>query len=123
MEGSHPPELIGKKVRDVYGRDLGRAVGAVFDVTGQMKSIGVEGEDKLMTVLPEQVTWDKDGLVVIPQWKLEARHVGLENGVLTRRISALTRMMQEKRISRVLADDLSAKYSQIQKSYAVVIAR
>ena len=123
MQGADSPEWIGKAVRDVYGRDLGRAVGMVFDVAGRPKSVGVETGDALMTILPEQVTSDKDELVVIPQWKLESRHVGLERGVLMKRVSALSRMMREERISRELSDELFARLNELQKSHDVVIAR
>jgi len=123
MEGSSPPEWVGKSVRDVYGRNLGRAIGMVFDVGGKLKSVGVKAGDALMTILPEQVTSDEDELLVIPQWKLESRHVGLEGGVLMKRVSALNRMVDEKRISRELSDELFAKLNGLQKSHDIVIAR
>jgi len=123
MEDSASPEWAGKTVRDIYGRNLGRAVGVIFDVGGKIESVGVDAGDSLITVNPEQITTSEDDLVVIPQWKLESRHVGLERDVLRKRISALSRMVKEKRISRELSDELSANLTETRKSHDVVTLR
>src|SRR3974390_208894 len=99
MEDSDSPAWVGKTVRDIYGRRLGRAIGVVFDIGGEVVSVGVEEGDGLVKVNPDRIASDEEELAVIPQWKLESKYVGLERGALMKRLSALSRMEAEKCVS------------------------
>lgn len=123
MEDADSPKWVGKSVRDVYGRSLGRVIGITFDLGGKIVSVGVEQGGHLTEVNPDRITSDREDIVVIPEWKLEARCVGLERGGLTKRLSALTKMVNEKRISQELSKDILDRLSSMQKSQDAVIAR
>jgi hypothetical protein len=123
MQEADSPVWVGKEVRDIYGRRLGRAVGMVFEVGGKVSSVGVENGDLLGKIDPDRITSDGEELVVIPEWMLESRNVGLDRGGLMKRFSALALMVNEKRISERLSKDIFAKLSAIQKSHEAVLAR
>jgi hypothetical protein len=123
MEDADSPKWVGKPVRDIYGRKLGRVIGITFDLGGKMESVGVETAGVLVDVHPDQITSVREELVIVPKWKLECRFVGLERGGLKRRLSALTQMVNEKRISQQLSKDILAELSSIQKSHEVVTAK
>jgi len=117
MEDAGSPDWVGKEVKDIYGRRLGRAVGMIFEVGGKISSVGVEDVDRLIKIDPDRITSDAGELVVIPEWMHEARKFGLDRGGLMRRFSALSLMVNEKRISEKLSEDIFAKLSAIQKSH------
>ena len=123
MEDADSPKWVGKSVRDIYGRRLGRVIGITFDLGGKIVSVGVEQGGLLVEINPDRVTSDREEIVIIPEWKLEARYVGLDRGGLTKRLSALTRMVNENRISQELSKDILDRLSSIQKSRDVVVAR
>lgn len=123
MENADSPKWVGKSVRDIYGRRLGRVIGITFELGGKMVSIGVEHGGLLVEINPDRITSDREEIVIIPEWKLEARYVGLDRGGLTKRLSALTKMVNEKRISQELSKDILDRLSSVQKSQDVVIAR
>jgi hypothetical protein len=123
MEDPGSPDWVGKEVKDIYGRRLGRAVGMIFEVGGKISSVGVEDGDLLTRVNPDRVTSDGEELVLIPEWMLESRNVGLDRGGLTKRFSALSLMVSERRISQRLSKDVFSKLSTIQKSHEAVLAR
>src|SRR2546422_4442415 len=123
MEDAGSPEWAGREVRDIYGRRLGRAVGMIFEIGGKISSVGVEDGDALIKVNPDRITSDGEELVVIPEWMLETKNAGLDRGSLMKRFSALSLMVNEKRISQRLSKDVFAKLSAIQKSHEAVLAR
>lgn len=89
---------VGKVVRDIYGRELGRAVGVVFDVSGEVASIGVEMAGSFVEIPPEIVVSDQDELEVMPEWKAEAKKVGMVGASLERRLAALEGMVERKEV-------------------------
>jgi len=123
MEDAEPPEWVGKEVRDIYGRRLGRAVGMIFELGGKISSVGVEDGDVLIKINPDRITSDGEELVVTPEWMLETKNAGLDRGGLMKRFSALSLMVNEKRISQRLSKDIFASLSAIQKSHEAVLAR
>lgn len=91
---------VGKVVRDIYGRELGRAVGVVFDVSGEVASIGVERAGSFVEIPPEIVVSDQDVLEVMPEWKAEAKRVGMSGASLERRLAALEGMVERKEVAQ-----------------------
>jgi hypothetical protein len=123
MQDADSPEWVGKEVKDVYGRRLGRAVGMIFDIGGKVTSLSIEDAGVVTKINPDRITSDGEELVVIPEWMLESRNVGLDRGGLMKRFSALSLMVSEKRISERLSKDIFAKLSAIQKSHEAVLSK
>jgi len=123
MEDADSPKWVGKEVKDIYGRRLGRAVGMIFDIGGKITTIGVEDGHLLIKIDPDRITSEGEELVVIPEWMFESKNVGLDHGGLMKRFSALSLMVNEKRISERLSKDVFAKLSSVQKSHEEVLAK
>jgi len=123
MQGADSTEWVGKEVKDIYGRRLGRAVGMIFDIGGKVTSVSVEEGGVVTKIDPDRISSDGPELVVIPDWMLESRNVGLDRGGLMKRFSALSLMVSEKRISERLSKEIFAKLSAIQKSHEAVLAK
>ena len=99
---------VGKKVEDIYGRKLGRAVGLVFDLSGEVASIGVEEAGSFHEVDAERVVSDSDKIEVMPEWKADSRRTGMQGASLERRLQALAGMAETKGVSRESYDSLYA---------------
>ncbi len=101
-------KAIGKEVRDIYGRNLGRCIGFTVDLSGNLRTIGVELGTSFQEYPADRLLAgrEEDGIVTIPDWKADSRRVGMEKGVLEKRINALTKMLEAGEISQKVYDDM-----------------
>jgi hypothetical protein len=123
MKAEDTQGWVGKVVQDTYGRTLGRAVGLVFDVSGEVSAIGVEEAGSFKELRAEQVVSDREELEVIPVWKVDSRRVGLEGASLERRLSALEGMLERREVSRAAYDALYSNLVSVRETHEQVKSR
>lgn len=114
---------VGKVVRDIYGRDLGRAVGIVFDLSGEVASIGVEKAGAFIEIGPETVVSDKEELEVMPEWKVETKRTGVAGASLERRLTALAGMVERKELSQEAYVALHSKLVSVRGTHDQLVSR
>lgn len=106
-------KLIGKPIRDTYGRYVGTVVGLYFDATGQPKSVGVEEVGgNFVEYTSNRVIFDKDDLLLIPNWKVDVERFTREIDMTQRRANALKDLLNEGEISETAYGDLCKEYDE-----------
>jgi hypothetical protein len=105
-------DIIGRPVKDIYGRYVGCAIGTSVDVSGQVRSIGVDEGSGVFAEYPNSnVIIDESSLVVIPEWKINAEKLAKEFSTMKKRIEALEAMVAEGAIPKHVYDELSKQYA------------
>src|SRR5580704_3438095 len=114
---------VGKPVLDTYGRRLGRAVGLIFDLSGEVTLVGVEQAGSFKELRADRVVSDFEELKVMPEWKADSKRAGIEGAALERRLTALAEMVQDKEISQVSYDAMHAKLMAVRATQDLVFQR
>ena len=82
--------LAGRHVKDMYGSYIGVAIGAITNVDGSIKSIGVDSGSQVLQQIPfEQIVVQGDIAIYIPKWRLESQRILKEKELTLRRLRAL----------------------------------
>jgi len=104
--------LVGKPVKDTYGRYVGFVVGFSVDTSGDLRSVGVDQGSGEFTEYPSGRTISTaDGFVVIPSWKADAEKLSKEIEGVRRRAKALQELMREGEIPKNLYDETFSQYT------------
>ncbi len=83
-------KLVGRPVKDSFGRYAGYVVGFSVDTSGELQFVGIDqGNGDFAEYPGRRILVDRDGLVVIPAWKVEAEEFRKEFDIVTRRLRAL----------------------------------
>ena len=104
--------LVGRPVKDIYGRYVGFVVGFSVDTSGELKSVGVDQGSGEFTEFPNgRIILTADGFVVIPTWKAEAEKLGKEIEGVRKRAKALQELMKEGEIPQNLYEEMFSQYT------------
>jgi CdvA-like coiled-coil domain len=104
--------LVGRPVKDTYGRYVGFVVGFSVDTSGELESVGVDQGSGEFTEYPSQrVVSTEDGFVVIPVWKVDSEQLAKEIEGVRRRAKALQELMREGEIPKGLYDEMFTGYN------------
>jgi len=114
---------VGKPVLDTYGRRLGRAMGLIFDLSGEVTSVGVEQAGSFKELRADMVVSDLEELKVMPEWKADSKRAGIEGAALERRLTALAEMVEDKEISQASYDAMHAKLMDVRATQDLVFQR
>lgn len=127
MEKEDFSQAIGRQVKDVYGRQLGKCIGFSVELDGSPRSIGVQaGPDFVEFPAAAVQSIEEEAVVVIPEWKIRSRSLGLDKGVFERRMSALNAMLRNGEISQRAYDEMTkgiAGMEQKQEQFIESLAR
>ena len=86
--------IMGKKVSDMYGSRVGKAIGTTTDIDGTVISVGVDcGYRGLLEVPYEHLVVQEDSIIYIPQWRLDSQKVLRMKGLIIRRLRALNAIL------------------------------
>ena len=105
--------FFGKKTRDIYGRHLGQVVAILKNSDGELESIKVDqSEGRLVKYSAEQIMTDKDEVVIIPEWKIQAEQMIKELSTFRNRMDALEAMLEKEEVSKEIYENLKANQKQ-----------
>jgi len=108
---------LGSRVVDPYGRVLGVLSSIYSDVDGSVSGIEVLRDDGVLLSIPsERISVTPDGIVVTPEWKIEAIRVEQQLDRARKRSRALEDLFISKEIG-------SQAYEEMKKSIEAVLAR
>lgn len=106
-------KLIGRPVKDLYGRWMGFAVGFSIDTSGDVKTVGVdEGRGKFIEYPGSRIIADKDGFIVVPGWKIEGEALTKEIEMINKRLKSLNDLAREGEIDQHLFEKNSPQYNE-----------
>ena len=104
-------ELIGKKVRDMYGTFIGKVVGTITDIDGSIQTVGIDcGSEGLRQIRFEQLVVQNDVVIYIPKWRLDSQKLLREKGLTLRRLKALIDLVSQNDEMKESAEMLHEKY-------------
>jgi hypothetical protein len=82
--------FVGKQVKDIYGTYIGRAVGIITEIDGEIEAVGVDcGSGGLKQLPYEQLVIQGDYVFFIPRWRLDAQRLLRQKSLTLKRIKAL----------------------------------
>ncbi|NIP62833.1 MAG: hypothetical protein GWN01_13025 [Nitrosopumilaceae archaeon] len=104
-------EIIGKKVKDMYGTFMGKVVGTMTDIDGSIQTVGVDcGTEGLKQIPYEQLVVQGDVVIYIPKWRLDSQRLLREKGLTLRRLKALIDIVSENDEMKDDAEIIHEKY-------------
>lgn len=117
MHIEDPSSCIGRNVKDSYGRELGRCIGYNVDMAGNISSLGVETGSVFTEYPSDWVVSVKEDVVIMPEWKVDAKRFGLERGVFEKRVNALNEMLMKGEISQKVFDQMSGGLAAVRETH------
>lgn len=103
--------FVGKQVKDIYGTYIGRVVGIITEIGGEIESVGVDCGSSGIKQLPyEQLVLQGDYVFFIPKWRLEAQKLIRQKSLTLKRIKALHEIVAENDGMKEDAELVSIKY-------------
>ena len=104
-------QIIGKKVKDMYGTLVGKVVGTISDIDGSIQTVGIDcGAEGLKQIAFEQLVVQTDVVIFIPKWRLDSQRLLREKGLTLRRLKALIDLVSENDDMKADAEIIHEKY-------------
>ncbi len=103
--------FVGKQVKDIYGTYIGRVVGIITEIDGEIESISVDCGSSGIKHLPyEQLVVQGEYVFFIPKWRLEAQKLIRQKSLTLKRIKALQEIVAENDSMKDDAELIYVKY-------------
>jgi len=103
--------FVGKQVKDIYGTYIGRVVGIITEIDGEIETVGVDCGSSGLKQLPyEQLVMQGDYVFFIPRWRLDAQKLLRQKSLTLKRIKALQDIVAENDSMREDAELVYIKY-------------
>ncbi len=103
--------FVGKQVKDIYGTFIGRVVGIITEIDGEIETVGVDcGSGGLKQLPYEQLVMQGDYVFFIPRWRLDAQKLLRQKSLTLKRIKALQDIVAENDSMKEDAELVSIKY-------------
>lgn len=103
--------FVGKQVKDIYGTYIGKVVGIITEIDGEIETVGVDcGSGGLKQLPYEQLVIQGDYVFFIPKWRLDAQRLLRQKSLTLKRIKALQDIVAENDSMKEDAELISVKY-------------
>lgn len=103
--------FVGKQVKDIYGTYIGRVVGIITEIDGEIETVGVDTGSSGLKQLPyEQLVIQGDYVFFIPKWRLDAQRLLRQKSLTLKRIKALQEIVAENDSMKEDAELVYIKY-------------
>jgi archaellum component FlaC len=103
--------FVGKQVKDIYGTFIGRVVGIITEIDGEIETVGVDcGSGGLKQLPYEQLVIQGDYVFFIPKWRLDAQRLLRQKSLTLKRIKALQDIVAENDSMKEDAEVVYVKY-------------
>jgi ribosomal protein L29 len=103
--------FVGKQVKDIYGTFIGRVVGVITEIDGEIETVGVDcGSGGLRQLPYEQLVMQGEFVFFIPRWRLDAQKLLRQKSLTLKRVKALQDIVAENDSMREDAELVYAKY-------------
>jgi len=103
--------LTGKSVKDMYGSFMGKVIGTITGIDGNIDTVGIDcGSGELKQVPFEQLVEKEDVVIYIPNWRLESHRLLRSKELALRRLRALMSLSSENDEMKEDAEIIHEKY-------------
>ncbi len=104
-------DVIGKKVKDMYGTFMGKVAGTITDIDGSIQTVGIDtGSMGLQQIPFEQLVVQQEVVIFIPKWRLDSQRLIHEKQLTLRRLKALLEIVSENDDIKSDAEIIHEKY-------------
>jgi len=104
-------DIIGKKVKDMYGTFMGKVIGTITDIDGSIQTVGVDcGSQGLQQIQFDQLVSQGDVVIFIPKWRLDSQRLIREKQLTLRRLKALIDIVSDNDDMKEDAEIIHEKY-------------
>ncbi len=108
--------FVGKQVKDIYGTYIGRVVGILTEIDGEIETVGVDcGSGGLKQLPYDQLVIQGDYVFFIPKWRLDAQRLLRQKSLTLKRIKALQDIVAE---NDSMKEDAELVYTKYEKKMA-----
>jgi hypothetical protein len=105
--------LVGKQIKDSYGRYLGIIAGISTDSSGNIRSLGVDtGCSGFKAIDGEQIFFEDDSPIFISEWRLDADKFMKTSGLAEKKMQALEELYTEGEITQSVYEQLAARHKE-----------
>ena len=99
--------MLGRDVRNVYGRTLGRIVGLERNAFGELEGVQVESVGgQIITAKARQLALTPNIITLTPEWKIETEDLISELSLLRKRVTALESLRNSGEIDMEIYTEL-----------------
>jgi hypothetical protein len=118
MESDFGGHVLSLPVKDIYGRNMGEIVGAIYDLEGKIESIGVSESAGRFTVYPANrlVKGDSE-ILVVPGWRVEAQNLARQKDALARRERAIEELADSHDLDPRIFDEVTMQIDAARQSH------
>jgi CdvA-like coiled-coil domain len=103
--------FVAKQVKDIYGTYIGRAVGIITGVDGEIEAVVVDcGSDGIKQLPYEQLVIQGDYVFFIPRWRLDTQRLLRQKSLTLKRVKALQDIVAENDSMKEDAELVYIKY-------------
>lgn len=103
--------FVAKQVKDIYGTYIGRAIGIITEIDGEIEAVGVDcGSDGIKQLPYEQLVIQGDYVFFIPRWRLDAQRMLRQKSLTLKRVKALQDIVAENDTMKEDAELVYIKY-------------
>jgi CdvA-like coiled-coil domain len=103
--------FVGKQVKDIYGTYIGRVVGIITEIDGEIETVGVDcGSGGLKQLPYDQLVIQGEYVFFIPKWRLDAQRMLRQKSLTLKRIKALNDIVAENDSMKEDAELVYIKY-------------
>jgi CdvA-like protein len=103
--------FVGKQVKDIYGTYIGKVVGIITEIDGEIETVGVDcGSGGLKQLPYDQLVIQGDYVFFIPKWRLDAQRLLRQKSLTLKRIKALQDIVAENDSMKEDAELVYIKY-------------
>jgi archaellum component FlaC len=103
--------FVGKQVKDIYGTYIGKVVGIITEIEGEIETVGVDCGSVGLKQLPyDQLVIQGEYVFFIPKWRLDAQRLLRQKSLTLKRIKALQDIVAENDSMKEDAELVYIKY-------------
>ena len=110
---THPSleNIIGRELKDSYGRYVGIITGISTDSNGKIQSVGVDaGSNGFTKFEGDRITFEEDSPLLTSEWKLNTDSFLRTSGIAEKKMLALQELYEEGEIAQDVYEHLTNRH-------------
>ena len=110
---THPSleSIIGRELKDSYGRYVGIITGISTDSNGKIQSVGVDaGSNGFTKFEGDRITFEEDSPLLTSEWKLNTDSFLRTSGIAEKKMLALQELYEEGEIAQDVYEHLTNRH-------------
>ena len=119
---THPSleSIIGKELKDSYGRYVGIITGISTDSTGIIQAVGVDaGSNGFTKIEGDRITFEEDSPILTSEWKLNTDSYLRTSGIAEKKMLALQELYEEGEITQGVFEHLTNRHKSKLDGYSI----